>query len=88
MLYAVTARTLGEEECTLPSMDFINFVHMKPGIQGWSEHRPWYETVMSENDGNIIRINNLNQYSPVHYCDKNYATDQLIEYYERRSGIF
>lgn len=87
VLYAVTARTLGEELCTLPSMDFINFVHMKPGIQGWSEHRPWYETVLAETDGDIIRINNLNQYDPVHYYDKNYATDELIKYYEHRIGI-
>ncbi len=84
VLYALTVRTIGEELCTLPDMDFINFVHMKPGIQGWSEQRPWYETVLSERDGNMIRINNLNQYSPVHYYDKNYATDELIKYYEHR----
>jgi len=87
VLYAVTARTIGEDLCTLPSMDFINFVHMKPGIQGWSEQRPWYETVIAEQDGDMIRINNLNQYSPVHYYDKNYATDELIKYYEHRIGF-
>lgn len=87
VLYAVTARTLGEELCTIPSMDFINFVHMKPGIQNWSEDRPWYETVLAERDNDIIRINNINQYSPVHYYDKNYATDELIKYYEHRIGL-
>lgn len=87
VLYALVAQTLGEDLCTLPSMDFINFVHMKPGIQGWSEQRPWYETVISERDGDMIRINNLNQYSPVHYHDKNYATDELIKYYEHRIGF-
>lgn len=88
VLYAVTAETIGRELCTLPSVDFINFVHMKPGIQGWSDSDPWYETVMSERDEDIIRINNLNQYYPVHYHDKNYATDELIKYYEHRIGIF
>lgn len=87
VLYAVTAQTLGEDLCTLPSFDFINFVHMKPGIQGWSEQRPWYETVVVERDEDMIRINNLNQYSPVHYYDKNYATDELIKYYEHRIGL-
>lgn len=87
VLYAVTAKTIGKELCTIPSLDFINFVHMKPGIQGWSEHRPWHETVLAENDDTMIRINNLNQYSPVHYYDKNYATDELIKYYEHRIGI-
>ena len=87
VLYALTAKTIGTELCTLPSMDFINFVHMKPGIQKWSEHRPWYETVITERDGDMIRINNLNQYDPVHYYDKNYATNELIKYYEQRIGI-
>ncbi len=87
VLYAVTAKTIGEDLCTVPSLDFINFVHMKPGTQGWSEHRPWYETVLAENDDTMIRINNLNQYSPVHYYDKSYVTDELIKYYEHRIGI-
>lgn len=84
VLYAVTALLYGEEHCTAPSLDFINFVHMKSGIQGWSDARSWRETVVAERDGDMIRINNLNQYSPVHYYDKLYATQELIEYYESR----
>lgn len=90
VLYAVTAFLYGEELCTLPSIDFINFVHMKSGIQGhgWSDLLNWTETVVSERDGDIIRINNINQYHPVHYYDKKYATTELIEYYEsRRTSI-
>jgi hypothetical protein len=84
VLYAMAALMVGEETCTMPSMDFINFVHMKSGIQGWSDTRSWIDTVMSERDGNVIRINNVNQYDPVHYYDKTYATKELIEYYESR----
>ena len=84
VLYAITALLVGEETCTAPSIDFINFVHMKSGIQGWSDSRSWLKTVMSERDGDIIRINNINQYDPVHYYDKTYATNELIEYYESR----
>lgn len=87
VLYAVTAETIGRELCTLPSMDFINFVHMKPGIQNWDDNRSWFDSVISESDDNIIRINNLNQYDPVHYYNKEYATDELIKYYEQRHGI-
>lgn len=87
VLYAITAQIFGRENCTLPTLDFINFVHMKSQIQGWVSNRPWYEVVLSERDQDIIRINNLNQYGPVHYYDKEYATDQLIEYYEQRIGI-
>lgn len=87
VLYAITAQIYGPERCTLPSFDFINFVHMKSRIQGWSTSQPWYDAVMSERDNDIIRINNLNQYDPVHYYDKGYVTDDLIEHYEQRLGI-
>ena len=84
VLYGLAALMVGEENVTMPSMDFINFVHMKSGFNGWSDARSWLDTVMSERDGDVIRINNLNQYSPVHYYDKTYATKELIEYYESR----
>ena len=84
VLYALAALMVGEETCTMLSMDFINFVHMKSGFNGWSDARSWLDTVMSERDGDVIRINNLNQYNPVHYYDKTYATQELIEYYEQR----
>lgn len=87
VLYAITAQVYGREQCTLPSFEHINFVHMKSRIQGWTSDRPWYDVVMSERDRDIIRINNLNQYGPVHYYDKEYATDELIEYYEQRIRI-
>lgn len=84
VLYALAALLVGEEVVTMPSMDFINFVHMKSGFNGWSDTRSWLDTVMAERDGDVIRINNLNQYDPVHYYDKTYATKELIEYYESR----
>lgn len=84
VLYALAALLVGEETVTMPSMDFINFVHMKSGFNGWSDTRSWLDTVMSERDGDVIRINNLNQYHPVHYYDKTYCTKELIEYYESR----
>lgn len=84
LVYALVAKVLGEELVTLPSMDFINFVHMKSGFNGWSDARSWLDTVMNERDGDVIRINNINQLDPVHYYDKTYATQELIEYYESR----
>ena len=84
VLYALAALMIGEETCTMPSMDFLNLVHMKPGFNGWSDLYSWMETVMNERDGDMIRINNLNQYHPVHYHTKEYATQELIKYYESR----
>jgi len=84
VLYALAVLMVGVETCIMPSMDFINFVHMKSGFNGWSDTRSWLETVVNERDGDVVRINNLNQYSPVHYYDKTYCTQELIEYYEQR----
>lgn len=81
-LYALSALLYGVEKCTLPHLDFINFVHMKPKIQGWNEEAPWHEVVMYEQDNDIIRIHNLNQYYPVHYYSKNFPVDNLIKQYE------
>jgi len=84
VVYAITAEIMGRETVTMPSMDFINFVHMKSSFNGWSDARSWIDTVMTERDGDVIRINNLNQYAPVHYHNKSYATKELIKYYEQR----
>ena len=84
LVYALTASILGRENYTIPSMDFLNFVHMKSAIQGWSDENLWTNYAICEQDDNMLRINNLNQYSPVHYYDKQFATDQLIEHYEQR----
>jgi hypothetical protein len=84
VLYAITALIVDQETVSMPSMDFLNFVHMKSAFNGWSDAASWLDTVMSERDGDIIRINNLNQLDPVHYHDKTYATQELIKYYEQR----
>lgn len=81
VLYAVTADLFGRENCTMPTMDFIKFVHMKPAINGWLDG--WTDAVISEVDDTTLRINNLNQYAPVHYQTKEFATDELIKHYER-----
>lgn len=72
VLYAITAQLFGHENCTIPSMDFINFVHMKPRIQQWTDELSWQDAVISEIDGNMIRVNNVNQYYPFHYFEKDF----------------
>lgn len=88
VVYSLAAQIMGTDLVTMPGIDFLNFVHMKAGFQGWSDARSWLDTVITERDGDMIRVNNLNQYFPVHYQDKNYATQELIKYYEsRRTSI-
>jgi hypothetical protein len=83
VLYAITASLVGAEICTLPTADFINFVHMKPDINQLPD-APWYESVISERDGDMIRVNNLNQYYPVHYFYKDYITEEIENEYRQQ----
>ena len=82
VVYAIAAKTLGVELCTLPDCDFINFTHMKNAINDWPDDKSWTEMIMTEIDLPMIRINNVNQYHPVHYQDKNWLTDEIIERYK------
>ncbi len=75
---------MGIEKCTLPSINFINFVHMKPSIQKWSDVGNWQDMTTVEQDEDMIRIHNLNQYDPIHYYEKSFITNERLEYYERR----
>jgi hypothetical protein len=72
VVFAMAAKIIGSELCTIPSLDFFNFTHMKSSIQGWSDRQPWTDHVNTEFDGNMLRINNLNQYHPVHFYQKDF----------------
>lgn len=82
IVYAIAAKLLGVEKCTLPSLDWINFVHMKPAINNWPE-TPWNELVMHEIELPMIRVNNVNQYHPFHYYEKDWITDDIVKEYEK-----
>lgn len=82
VVFALAARIVGEELCTLPSADFINFVHMKPAINGFDEGLAFDEVFVTEIDRGMIRINNINQLHPLHYHNKSFVK-QIAEHYER-----
>jgi hypothetical protein len=81
VVYALAAKLIGVELCTLPSADFINFVHMKPAINQWPE-MPWTDNTIFELDLPMVRIGNVNQYHPLHYHEKSWANDEVIKRYE------
>lgn len=72
VVFALATQIIGREQCTLPSADFINFVHMKPSINGFNEDLKFNEVFVTEENDNMIRINNLNQYHPLHYYNKDF----------------
>ena len=82
LVYAITANIVGIESCTLPECDFINFTHMKNAINQWNTSTSWADIVLSEVDTPMIRINNVNQYHPLHYQNKEWITDDTIERFE------
>ena len=83
LVYAITARIMGVESCTLPACDFINFTHMKSAINNWPNIPSWPELVVCETELPMIRINNVNQYHPLHYHEKSWVTDEIVEEYEQ-----
>ena len=83
VVFAIAANIIGREFCTLPSADFINFVHMKPAINNFDTDLNFNDVFVTEFDQGIVRVNNINQYHPLHYYDKSFVTEEMIEYYER-----
>ena len=84
VVYALAAIMVGEDMVTMPSMDFLNFVHMKPAINGYAEGESFQDVFVTEFDSGMIRINNINQYHPVHYHEKDFATEEMREYFRSR----
>ena len=82
VVYALAALNLGVESCTLPEVDFVNFVHMKNAINNWPESTPWTELVVSELELPMVRVANTNLYHPFHYQDKNWVTEEVVARYE------
>ncbi len=86
-VYALAAEIVGRELCTLPSLDFVNFVHMKPAINGYAESAQFQQTFLTEFDHGMIRVNNINQYHPVHYHEKDFPTGEMYDYFRSVAGI-
>lgn len=82
LVFALAARLTGEHLVTLP-MDHFRMVHLKNNINGWVPNIPWYHQTTVDIAPPEVRIAGFQQTHPVHYQDKDWATDQLIEDYQR-----
>ena len=83
VVFALAAQIVSKELCTLPTADFVNFAHMKSAINNFDEDLNFDEVFVTEFNEGMIRINNINQYHPLHYYNKDFVTHDMIEYYER-----
>jgi hypothetical protein len=77
LVFAVAAQIFGVERCTVPTCDFIAFVHMKNAINGWPEALPWCDMVHSEITAPHVRINGILQTRPLHYQVKDWISSAM-----------
>jgi hypothetical protein len=87
VVYGLAAKILGIENFTIPTVNFINFVHMKPAINNFNEEFTFNEVFITEFYKGNIRINNINQYHPLHYYDKQFPTKEMYDYFRSMAGI-
>ena len=81
LVYAIASVMVGEQNVTLPSMDYPNFVHMKGKHNNFSGEE-WTKHFVWELDGGQLRINTIAQQYPVHYHEKAFA-HKLEEHYDQ-----
>jgi hypothetical protein len=91
--FALAMQLLGiEHKCTRENIDAVpTFVHMKSHVQNvptsqishnWCETVPTYYRSYSD-----FKFGNFQQLLPVHYVEKNWLTDNMIEQMEQHYGI-
>ena len=72
VVYAIAAKIIGVENCTLPTFTQFSMCHMKPAINGNTTSR-WYEEMVYEIHNNVFRINTYPQFYPIHYHNKEFS---------------
>jgi hypothetical protein len=70
---AISAKVLGIEEQIVSKFNFPNFIHMKPGCQGWKDKTisdKWSDTIGFYKTDNGIKIGAFLQSGILHYVEK------------------
>ena len=80
VVYSLVANIVGIEKCSIPSLDFFQFIHMKSRINNWVF--PDYHEITVVEIEDQIRLANTNIYDPIHYHEKTFLNDDKILSYE------
>lgn len=85
---AITIEMMGVEDIVLDKFSPLEFVHMKPAIQGWSPvPATWQGTVHYHfNNAGDLTIGNFKQKHLLHYVEKDFLTESLITQLQRRAN--
>lgn len=85
---ALAIKLLGvEDECTDPSRNYPNFVHMKTKMQNWIGAKDipedWSKSISVFMTEQLeLKIGRYRQLAPLHYHLKDFVTDEMLELYE------
>lgn len=77
---AITIEVMGLNETVVNSCSPLEFIHMKPGIQGWKPIPvSWQTTVpyVFNSKGNLV-VGNIKQSKLFHYVEKDFLTSKII----------
>jgi len=82
VVYAIAAKIIGYEHCTMPHFTDFSMVHMKQHINGLLSAR-WHDELLYEIQPDRLRFNTHTQMYPVHYHTKSFQKiidGELAEY--------
>lgn len=74
VVYAMAAKIIGPERCTMPFASYPQIVHMKRHIIA-SEREKWQDELLWEYNDYILRVESIAQLRPFHYHRKEWAKD-------------
>jgi len=77
---AVAIELLGLQETAVDRISPLEFIHMKPALQGWHETpEKWQDVVpaMLNSKGDLV-VGNIKQSKLFHYVEKDFINDKLL----------
>ena len=81
VVYAIAAKIIGVERCTLPSFTDMSMIHMKKMIND-STMNDWTREYLYEISHETLRINTIPQLYPFHYHVKSFSKILAEELYD------
>jgi hypothetical protein len=87
--YAVALKALARDDLTSAGLPVPAFVHLKSRLQDWpNTSEEWTRAVPVYLASDLtLKVAQVKQHLPVHYHDKAFLTDAIIETYEKRLGL-
>lgn len=77
---AIAIEVTGFYESVIDNCSPLEFIHMKPGIQGWEKYLDsWQDTVsyLLNNEGRLV-VGNIKQSKLFHYVEKDFLSSRMI----------